>query len=199
MTPAQVLQIVNQHSGVDIMKRNRKDLYADPRTIYCKICEEYLPGSYVWQEIGDTIGRDRVSVWHLATKAFPKRKGYKPFDVLYARVEQSVKDLKKRESDLKNRLDAVLQVEIKEGIDRKYAQLLSEQELETEKLRQELRHTIQRQQDPFIAELLELNGIQYAEFKKRAGIMLKAVKSLKTYENTNKKEFNTQPSKIDYR
>lgn len=192
MTPKQVRQVIENYTGIEIMTRSRETLYVEARIIYGKVCNEFLRNAYSLEEIAEGIGRDHATIWHYCNVAFHKRVQKKEFKKLfqeiYILVEQiEVKDRARRKKQLD--IETELQRDATE-FSKKYAELLREHEATVQSLKQEIVDMKVNLGDPVIGEIASLAPDQLRMFKDRAGVMIKSVKSIRTYENTHKREFN---------
>lgn len=192
MTPTQVRQVIENYTGTDIKKQCRETPYVEARIIYGRLCNEFLRNTHSLGEISDEIGFDHATILHYCNVAFYKRY-QKPefkalFQALYIMVEELEREDKKRRKKL---------LKMKEELDRdvsaygkKYAELLRDHEEQVKTMQAQIAALKDNLKDPIIMEIASLAPDQLELFRTRAEVMIKSVRSIRTYENTNKREFN---------
>lgn len=162
---------------LDLSKRTKKVPYVRGRWIFFGVVRE-LGLNRTLDEIGGKINQDHATVIH----------GYKQFNSdilgspLYCPLYLKCVDACKIAVEIGD-------INVLSGYN--VAEIVNKEFHKHQKEVQELSKRLSRfTSDPLMRDIANMNDEQYKIFKERSKVMLKMIKSIRTYENTPKKEFN---------
>jgi hypothetical protein len=158
---------------LDLAIQTRKRPVVYKRWIYYNIVKEFTKDDYTLDEMSAKVNQTHA----MALRAFERKQedimNNRPYRNLYFKCLNAVSKHLKATNEIEEMMD--LEVVKKELAE--VRMLLQEKERVNTS-------------DEFIYELLNLDKVQYQTFKERAEIMLKSVKSMRTYDNTTRSSFN---------
>lgn len=155
--------IIEGRTGLDIRSKCRKHEYNISRAVFAVIARRHMKYFYSFEAIAKEMDRHHATPIHLVNSTFP----------------QIMTDEKAHDLYLYSLHKMELLGAIKEGEGDVYSSLKIRHDHLTQKYAQLLKKMDQLENDGFLKEVSKLTPEQYANFKERAGIMLKFVKQQK--------------------
>jgi hypothetical protein len=183
MTKLQIIyDAVCTKTGLEIDTNTRIRKYIIGRGMYYQLARTLT--THRLTDIGAEIGKDHASVIH-SLKHFERDITKDPHNF-------------KIYNDLKKYLQLKMPEEIEVAINKDLlVHYVINLKAEIRDLKIKVNSTpiieklvIEPNKDPFIDQIINLDDIQSKIFQERAEIMLRSIKSIRTYENTHKREFN---------
>ncbi len=183
MTKLQIIfDAVSSKTGLKIEARNRHKDFIISRLIYYKLGVEF--SGCCLGEVADYIGRNRVT-------ALSALEGFED-------------DILNKTDNLKTYNDLREYCSIRMPLDKKhiiYKHSIVHHNINLKQQIQELKDKIEnppkatrvlvkKNKRPLVDKIEELTDLQYNDFEQRTEVALKFVKTIRTYENTHKREFN---------
>lgn len=178
-----ILEICKKEFGFDFSDKNKERHYIRARAVYYYCAMKILPRISM-SEVARKINRDHATILH-AKKNFTiyfneDRNLYQIIDKILERsnieLEMNVSISEEKTNILKRRIGTL----IKE---------VGKRSQEVYDLKQSVRRL---STNPLIKEISELSESEYAIFEERTRVILKSIKSYRTYDNTDRKEFNVK-------
>jgi hypothetical protein len=172
----------NMVENLETKSRKRKFLYQ--RWIFWRVLQDLKLG-YTLEAMGNHLGYDHATVLHSNKRFFLDIPGDPTYMNMYNKcLKACMKHFKIVDETLDTRttketlINSLIQLKV-ELEDMKIAQRMKGRKIPKKSAK-----------DEFIEDLLNLDETQYQTFKERAAIMLKSVKSMRTYDNTPRSSFN---------
>lgn len=178
ITPKDIKKLVEKTMNIkDLKAKKRDDHYSDARTIYSRLCFDFLLFRCSQERIAKEINRNRTTVLHLATKAFPKRSQRLKFKEVYSELYNILKSIRAEYEEIEEIEEIAEPDNIVESV--AYEKLLKKKEKELIELKAKYLNLKKRLKDPLLVDIVELDERQSKMFRERAELALKFIKNYK--------------------
>lgn len=178
-------------TGLEIDKNTRKTEYIRARQIFCKLAKTFTMSPLT--EIGKEIGKDHASIIHALKHFEMDIEKVEKYNSLYQEAFSYVRLRIPTENTAAQKTIAKDML-IHHVINQSKA--IQELKLRLMQKPKGVKVVIPDTKHPIINQIKELDDEQLKTFAERAEIMLKSIKSMRTYDNTPRSSFNPKKESL---